>query len=69
MEYLCHRRCFQISSSAGIISHFVNLQIVVPVATIQGPGSGDYHVDVGSVIDLVCIIDKVKSIDLDDWEL
>ncbi|KAI4468926.1 defective proboscis extension response dpr -related [Holotrichia oblita] len=40
-----------------MVSHFVNLQIVVPEATIQG-GSGEHHVDVGSVIDLVCIIDK-----------
>ncbi|KAK9752020.1 Immunoglobulin I-set domain [Popillia japonica] len=47
----------QVSSNAGMVSHFVNLQIVVPEATIQG-GSGEHHVDVGSVIDLVCIIDK-----------
>ncbi|GJQ76680.1 hypothetical protein Trydic_g15536 [Trypoxylus dichotomus] len=40
-----------------MVSHFVNLQIVVPEATIQG-GNGEHHVDVGSVIDLVCIIDK-----------
>lgn len=49
----------QVSSNAGMVSHFVNLQIVVPEATIQG-GSGEHHVDVGSVIDLVCIIDKVS---------
>ncbi|XP_017771242.1 PREDICTED: neurotrimin [Nicrophorus vespilloides] len=48
----------QVSSNAGMISHFVNLQIVVPEASIQGTGSGEHHVDVGSVIDLVCIIEK-----------
>lgn len=50
----------QVSNNQGIISHFVNLQIVVPVASIQGSGSGEHHVDRGSVIDLVCIIDKVS---------
>ncbi|XP_066249389.1 neurotrimin [Euwallacea similis] len=48
----------QISSSQGIVSHFANLQIVVPEATIQGSRSGEHHVDVGSIIDLVCTIDK-----------
>ncbi|KAK9892140.1 hypothetical protein WA026_018339 [Henosepilachna vigintioctopunctata] len=47
-----------ISSNAGLISHFVNLQIVIPEATIQGSRSGEHHVDIGSVIDLVCIIEK-----------
>lgn len=49
------------SSNAGLVSHFVNLQIVIPEATIQGTGSGEHHVDVGSVIDLVCIIEKVRK--------
>ncbi|XP_044747062.1 lachesin isoform X2 [Coccinella septempunctata] len=48
----------QISSNSGLISHFVNLQIVIPEATIQGSKSGEHHVDVGSVIDLLCIIEK-----------
>ncbi|XP_065167660.1 neurotrimin-like [Atheta coriaria] len=48
----------QVSSSAGMVSHFVNLKIVIPEATIQGSGSGEHHVDIGSVIDLVCIIEK-----------
>ncbi|KAL1501081.1 hypothetical protein ABEB36_006474 [Hypothenemus hampei] len=48
----------QISNSQGLVSHFANLQIVVPEATIQGSRSGEHHVDVGSVIDLICIIDK-----------
>lgn len=49
----------QVSSNAGLVSHFVNLQIVVPEAKIQGTGSGEHHVDVGSVIDLICVIEKV----------
>lgn len=54
--------CLQVSSNAGLVSHFVNLQIVVPEAKIQGTGSGEHHVDVGSVIDLICIIEKVTRI-------
>ncbi|XP_018331931.1 zwei Ig domain protein zig-8, partial [Agrilus planipennis] len=48
----------QISSNNGLIFHFVNLQIVVPKASIQGTESGEHHVDRGSVINLICIIDK-----------
>ncbi|XP_054277442.1 hemicentin-2 [Macrosteles quadrilineatus] len=46
----------QVSTGTGIMSHFVNLHIVVPEAFILG--SGEHHVDVGSVISLVCMIDK-----------
>ncbi|XP_033211937.1 zwei Ig domain protein zig-8 [Belonocnema kinseyi] len=46
----------QISRSTGIVSHFVNLNIVIPEAFILG--SGEHHVDVGSIISLVCIIEK-----------
>ncbi|CAH1110063.1 unnamed protein product [Psylliodes chrysocephalus] len=48
----------QVSTGQGLISHFVNLQIVVPEATIQGIRSGEHHVDIGSIIDLVCIIER-----------
>ncbi|XP_072389102.1 protein CEPU-1 [Diabrotica undecimpunctata] len=48
----------QVSTSQGLISHFVNLQIVVPEATIQGTRSGEHHVDIGSIIDLVCVIER-----------
>lgn len=51
----------KVSTNAGLISHFVNLQIVVPEATIQGTRSGEHHVDIGSIIDLVCIIEKVRN--------
>ncbi|XP_017762573.1 PREDICTED: lachesin-like [Eufriesea mexicana] len=46
----------QIARNTGILSHFVNLNIVVPEAFILG--SGEHHVDVGSIINLVCIIEK-----------
>lgn len=42
------------------MSHFVNLQVVVPEAFILG--SGELHVDMGSAINLVCIIEKVSHI-------
>lgn len=50
---------FQVSRSTGILSHFVNLNIVIPEAFILG--SDEHHVDVGSIINLVCIIEKVRS--------
>lgn len=50
---------FQVSTSTGVISHFVNLQVVVPEAFILG--SGELHVDMGSTINLVCIIEKVNK--------
>ncbi|XP_031837468.1 defective proboscis extension response 12 [Nomia melanderi] len=46
----------QVSRSTGILSHFVNLNIVIPEAFILG--SGEHHVDVGSIINLVCMIEK-----------
>nr|XP_029722628.1 hemicentin-1-like [Aedes albopictus] len=45
-----------VSTPTGVISHFVNLQVVVPEAFILG--SGELHVDMGSTINLVCIIEK-----------
>ncbi|XP_070164919.1 lachesin [Polyergus mexicanus] len=46
----------QVSRSTGILSHFVNLNIVIPEAFILG--GEEHHVDVGSIINLVCIIEK-----------
>ncbi|XP_025261749.1 hemicentin-1 [Camponotus floridanus] len=46
----------QVSRSTGILSHFVNLNIVIPEAFILG--GEEHHVDVGSIISLVCIIEK-----------
>uniref|UniRef100_A0A182F9U5 Uncharacterized protein n=1 Tax=Anopheles albimanus TaxID=7167 RepID=A0A182F9U5_ANOAL len=50
-----------VSTPTGIISHFVNLQVVVPEAFILG--SGELHVDMGSTINLVCIIEKGKDLE------
>uniref|UniRef100_A0A182JB37 Ig-like domain-containing protein n=1 Tax=Anopheles atroparvus TaxID=41427 RepID=A0A182JB37_ANOAO len=55
MMALLAEKCI-VSTPTGIISHFVNLQVVVPEAFILG--SGELHVDMGSTINLVCIIEK-----------
>lgn len=47
----------KVSTATGVISHFVNLQVVVPEAFILGPD--ELHVDMGSTINLVCLIEKV----------
>lgn len=52
----------QVSTSTGVVSHFVNVQVVVPEAFILG--SGELHVDMGSAINLVCIIEKVSALSL-----
>ncbi|XP_071529005.1 zwei Ig domain protein zig-8-like [Panulirus ornatus] len=46
----------QVSTGTGIISLFVNLEVVTPEAHI--PGHGQYHVNRGSPITLTCIITK-----------
>ncbi|EEB10524.1 conserved hypothetical protein [Pediculus humanus corporis] len=46
----------KVSTGSGIMSHFVNLHIVVPEAFILG--SGEHHVDTGSAISLICMIEK-----------
>ncbi|KAK8737960.1 hypothetical protein OTU49_004318 [Cherax quadricarinatus] len=46
----------QVSTGTGIISLFVNLEVVTPEAHIAG--RGQYHVNRGSPITLTCIIDK-----------
>ena len=58
MKVIITRFPLQVSRSTGILSHFVNLNIVIPEAFILG--SGEHHVDVGSIINLVCIIEKVR---------
>ncbi|XP_058808604.1 zwei Ig domain protein zig-8-like [Phymastichus coffea] len=49
----------QVSRSTGILSHYVNLNVVTPEAFILG--GEEHHVDVGSIISLVCIIEKSPS--------
>ncbi|XP_071526927.1 opioid-binding protein/cell adhesion molecule homolog isoform X2 [Panulirus ornatus] len=46
----------QISTGGGIVSHLVSLNVVVPRAVI--PGNGEYHVESGSTISLVCFIEQ-----------
>lgn len=50
----------QVSTGTGIVSYLVHLYIAVPEAFILG--NGEYHVEQGSNINLVCIIEKVKLI-------
>ena len=51
----------QVATGAGIMSHFVNLHIVVPEAFILGSG-GEHHVDRNSPISLICIIEKASRV-------
>ncbi|CAG4948157.1 unnamed protein product [Colias eurytheme] len=46
----------QVSSGGGTLSRLVHLHVVVPEAFILG--ADEYHVDAGSTINLVCIIEK-----------
>ncbi|ODN06640.1 Myotilin, partial [Orchesella cincta] len=45
-----------VASGRGIIAHFFNLNILVPQAFILG--AKEYHVQQGTVISLVCIIEN-----------
>lgn len=47
----------QVSTGSGTLSRLVELHIAVPEAFILG--ADEHHVDVGSTINLVCIIEKV----------
>lgn len=49
--YECH-----ISTGTGIVSQFVNLNVIVPEAFILG--NSEYHVETGSPINLFCIIEQ-----------
>ncbi|XP_064093603.1 zwei Ig domain protein zig-8-like isoform X2 [Macrobrachium nipponense] len=46
----------QISTGTGIVSQFVNLNVIVPEAFILG--NSEYHVETGSPINLFCIIEQ-----------
>lgn len=50
---------FQVASGRGIIAHFFNLNVLVPQAFILG--AKEYHVQQGTVISLVCIIENVSK--------
>ena len=49
---------FQLSTGTGVISQFVNLNVVAPQAVILG--NNDYHVELGSTIQLTCLIEQVS---------
>ena len=50
---------FQVSTSTGTISRKVNLSVVRPEAFILG--GDEYHIDRGSQISLVCVIEKAPT--------
>lgn len=49
----------QVPSGKGTLTHFFNLHVLVPTAHILG--AKDYHVQQGTVISLVCIIENVSA--------
>lgn len=52
-------RFLQVSTGTGIVSYLVHLHIAVPEAFILG--NGEYHIEQGSTINLVCVIEKVSD--------
>ncbi|ODM98050.1 Hemicentin-1 [Orchesella cincta] len=46
----------KVSTGTGIVSYLVHLTVAVPEAFILG--NGEYHVEQGSTINLVCVIEK-----------
>ncbi|OXA36805.1 Nephrin [Folsomia candida] len=46
----------QVSTGTGIVSYLVHLHIAVPESFILG--NGEYHIEQGSTINLVCVIEK-----------
>lgn len=51
---------FQVPHAKGKISQLYHLHVLVPSAYILG--SDEYHVGVGSTINLVCIIENVSQL-------
>ncbi|KAK9501544.1 hypothetical protein O3M35_012251 [Rhynocoris fuscipes] len=50
----------QVATGKGTLSHYFNLIVVVPTASIVG--AEEYHIGQGSTIKLVCIIENVSTI-------
>ncbi|XP_045114666.1 hemicentin-2-like isoform X2 [Portunus trituberculatus] len=46
----------QIVTGGGVVSHLVNLVVLVPRAVI--PGDGEHHVESGSTLSLTCFIEQ-----------
>ena len=57
--YLTTSDNLQVSTRTGIISRKVYLDVVSPVAFILG--GDEYHIDRGSHISLVCVIEKAPT--------
>lgn len=48
---------FQVSTETGIMIYYYNVSVIVPDTSIVG--GSEYHVDMGSAIQLTCIIRNV----------
>jgi hypothetical protein len=48
---------FQVSTETGIMIYYDNVSVIVPDTSIVG--GSEYHVDMGSAIQLTCIIRNV----------
>ncbi|KPJ10371.1 Hemicentin-2 [Papilio machaon] len=55
------------SGGGGTLSRRVELRVLVPEAFILG--AEEYHVDAGSAINLVCIIENVSWVRRRDWHI
>jgi hypothetical protein len=50
----------QVSTETGIMIYYYNVSVIVPDTSIVG--GSEYHVDMGSAIQLTCIIRNVHKI-------
>ena len=50
----------QVSTETGILIYYYNVSVIVPDTSIVG--GREYHVDMGSAIQLTCIIRNVHKI-------
>ena len=55
----CHFFCFQVTTLDGIQSRRADLKVVTPEAFILA--DEEYHIDRGSSLNLVCIIEKATA--------
>lgn len=57
-EHMIH--LLQVSTETGIMIYYYNVSVIVPDTSIVG--GSEYHVDMGSAIQLTCIIRNVHKI-------
>lgn len=50
---------FQVGTGTGIMTHYFNLFVIVPMAVISG--NDEYHIGEGSSITLLCKIENVST--------